>query len=120
LRNGRPGETYNIGGNSEKANIDVVTAICNLVDEMRPRLASGAPRTSLITYVTDRPGHDRRYAIDATKISRELGWKPEQEFVGGLRRTVEWYLNNSAWIENVRTLAYRGWIEKNYAERVVL
>jgi dTDP-glucose 4,6-dehydratase len=117
LEKGKPGETYNIGGNSEKANIDVVTAICNLVDEMRPRLASAAPRTSLITYVTDRPGHDRRYAIDASKISREVDWKPEQDFEGGLRRTVGWYLGNSEWIANVRTGAYREWIEKNYAER---
>ena len=117
LEKGRPGETYNIGGNSEKANIDVVTTICNLVDELRPRLASGAPRTSLITYVTDRPGHDRRYAIDASKIDSELGWKPEQGFEGGLRATVQWYLNNSAWIECVRTGAYREWIERNYAER---
>lgn len=120
LEKGKPGETYNIGGNTEKANIDVVTSICNLVDEMRPALASGAPRTSLITYVTDRPGHDRRYAIDASKVNRELDWKPEQDFEGGLRRTVEWYLNNSEWIENVRTFAYRGWIEKNYAERLTL
>jgi len=120
LEKGRPGETYNIGGNSEKANIDVVTTICNLVDQMRPRLAGGAPRTSLITYVTDRPGHDRRYAIDASKINSEMGWKPEQGFEGGLRKTVEWYLNNSAWIESVRTGAYREWIDKNYAERAVL
>ncbi len=120
LEKGNPGETYNIGGNSEKANIDVVTAICNLVDEMRPGLASGRPRTSLINYVADRPGHDRRYAIDASKISRELGWKPSQVFEDGLRRTVEWYLNHSGWIENVRTLAYRGWIEKNYAERMTV
>jgi len=98
----------------------VVTAICTLVDEMRPTLSSGAPRTSLITYVTDRPGHDRRYAIDASKINRELGWKPEQGFEGGLRRTVEWYLNNPAWIKSVRTGAYREWIEKNYAERLTL
>jgi dTDP-glucose 4,6-dehydratase len=120
LEAGRPGETYNIGGNSEKANIDVVTTICNLVDELRPGLASGAPRTSLITYVTDRLGHDRRYAIDASKINNELGWKPEQDFEGGLRRTVEWYLGNSEWIANVRTGAYREWIEKNYSERAVL
>jgi dTDP-glucose 4,6-dehydratase len=120
LEKGKPGETYNIGGNSEKANIDVVTAICNLVDELRPKLASGAPRTSLITYVTDRPGHDRRYAIDASKITSELGWKPEQGFEGGLRRTVEWYLNNGAWIESVRTGHYREWIEKNYGVRMTL
>jgi dTDP-glucose 4,6-dehydratase len=120
LQKGRPGETYNIGGNSEKANIDVVTTICNLVDELRPKLASGAPRTSLITYVTDRPGHDRRYAIDARKIGSELGWKPNQNFDGGLRKTVEWYLENAAWISSVRTGAYREWIEKNYAERAQL
>jgi dTDP-glucose 4,6-dehydratase len=119
LRNGRPGEAYNIGGNSEKANIEVVTAICNLVDELSSPLASGAPRTSLITYVKDRPGHDRRYAIDANKIRSELGWRPSQDFEGGLRRTVEWYLENSGWISNVRTGAYREWIEKNYAERTV-
>ena len=118
LEKGKPGETYNIGGNSEKANIDVVTAICNLVDEMRPGLTGGAPRTSLITYVADRPGHDRRYAIDASKIGRELGWKPEQDFEGGLRRTVKWYLENGAWVDSVRTGAYREWIEKNYAERM--
>ncbi len=120
LEKGKPGETYNIGGNSEKANIDVVTAICNLVDELRPALPSGAPRTSLITYVTDRPGHDRRYAIDASKIERELSWKPEQGIEGGLRKTVEWYLSNPEWIANVRTGSYRDWIEKNYAARGIV
>jgi dTDP-glucose 4,6-dehydratase len=116
LKKGRLGETYNIGGNSEKANIDVVHTICNLVDEMRPQ--SGArPRTELITYVKDRPGHDRRYAIDASKITRELGWKPAEQFETGLRKTVEWYLANSTWIDSVRTGAYREWIAQNYAER---
>ncbi len=118
LERGRPGETYNVGGNSEKANIDVVTAICDLVDEMRPRPGT-APRRGLITYVQDRPGHDRRYAIDARKIANELGWKPAEEFEGGLRKTVRWYLENSAWVEGVRTGAYREWVEQNYAERGV-
>jgi dTDP-glucose 4,6-dehydratase len=119
LERGRPGETYNIGGNSERANIDVVTAICDLVDELRPS-AGGAPRRKLITYVSDRPGHDRRYAIDARKIANELGWKPAEKFESGLRKTVEWYLTNSEWIGNVRTGAYREWIAKNYAERHAL
>ena len=119
LANGRIGETYNIGGNSERANIDVVTTICDLVDEMRPR-AVGGSRRDLITYVKDRPGHDRRYAINATKISDELGWKPAAEFETGLRKTVRWYLDHLPWIENVRTGAYLDWINKNYTERVAL
>ena len=119
LESGRPGETYNIGGNSERANIDVVTAICDLVDEMQPQTGR-EPRRRLITYVQDRPGHDRRYAIDASKISRELGWKPVEQFESGLRKTVRWYLENSDWIHSVRTGAYRDWIEKNYAERAEL
>jgi dTDP-glucose 4,6-dehydratase len=116
LERGRPGETYNVGGNSERANIDVVTTICNLVDELRPR-AGAAPRTELITYVQDRPGHDRRYAIDASKIARELGWEPAEKFESGLRKTVEWYLSNGEWINSVRTGAYRDWITQNYAAR---
>jgi dTDP-glucose 4,6-dehydratase len=116
LENGRLGETYNIGGNSERANIDVVTTICDLVDEMRPPLAIG-PRRNLITYVQDRPGHDRRYAINASKISAELGWQPAERFKEGLRKTVRWYLGNTWWIENVRTGAYLEWINKNYTER---
>ncbi|HUD53632.1 MAG TPA: dTDP-glucose 4,6-dehydratase [Terracidiphilus sp.] len=119
LANGRVGETYNIGGNSERANIDVVKTICDLVDEMRPRAAGGS-RRDLITYVKDRPGHDRRYAIDASKLARELGWKPATEFESGLRKTVRWYLDHSAWIESVRTGAYLEWINKNYTERVAL
>jgi dTDP-glucose 4,6-dehydratase len=119
LANGRVGETYNIGGNSERANIDVVKTICDLVDEMRPRAAGGS-RRDLITYVKDRPGHDRRYAIDASKLARELGWKPATEFESGLRMTVRWYLDHSAWIESVRTGAYLEWINKNYTERVAL
>jgi dTDP-glucose 4,6-dehydratase len=116
LARGRVGETYNIGGNSEQKNIDVVTAICDLVDEMRPDSGIGV-RRKLVTYVTDRPGHDRRYAIDAAKIGRELGWSPAEEFEGGLRKTVAWYLKNTAWIENVRTGAYKDWIRRNYGER---
>ena len=116
LESGRPGETYNVGGNSERANIDVVTAICDLVDEMRPQ-AGAAPRRGLITYVQDRPGHDRRYTIDANKITRELNWKPAEQFESGLRKTVRWYLENTEWVNSVRTGAYREWLTKNYAER---
>jgi dTDP-glucose 4,6-dehydratase len=119
LERGRIGETYNIGGNSERANIDVVTTICDLVDEMRPQ-PEATQRRNLITYVQDRPGHDRRYAIDASKITLELGWKPAERFEGGLRKTVGWYLENGAWIESVRTGAYRDWIAQNYSERCEL
>ncbi|HTW60282.1 MAG TPA: dTDP-glucose 4,6-dehydratase [Terracidiphilus sp.] len=120
LASGRPGETYNIGGNSERANIDVVRTICDLVDELRPSEIDAAPRRNLITYVEDRPGHDRRYAIDAGKITRELGWQPSEGFEGGLRKTVRWYLENGDWVTRVRTGAYREWIEKNYAARAAL
>ncbi len=119
LRNGKVGETYNIGGNSERTNIDVVTTICDLVDEMRPDTALG-PRRNLITFVKDRPGHDRRYAIDASKISRELGWRPAEQFESGLRKTVRWYLDHMSWVENVRTGAYLEWIAQNYTERLAL
>jgi dTDP-glucose 4,6-dehydratase len=118
LERGRLGETYNVGGNSEKTNIDVVTSICDLVDEMRP--GTGRSRRTLVTFVADRPGHDRRYAIDARKITRELGWQPEAKFEDGLRKTVQWYLDRSEWVESVRTGSYREWIDKNYAARAAL
>jgi len=117
LENGRVGETYNIGGNSERTNIEVVTAICDILDELRPHPAIGS-RKKLITYVKDRPGHDRRYAIDATKISRELNWRPAQPFESGIRRTIEWYLAHLDWVNDIRSGAYQKWIELNYAERL--
>ena len=118
LENGGLGETYNIGGNSERANLDVVHTICSLLDELRPNVSIG-DRRKLIQFVPDRPGHDRRYAIDASKIARELDWKPTVSFEEGLRWTVKWYLENAQWIENVRTGAYRDWIRQNYEERIV-
>jgi dTDP-glucose 4,6-dehydratase len=117
LERGRLGETYNVGGNSERKNLDVVNTICDLVDEMSPS-SMLAPRRSLITYVKDRLGHDRRYAIDASKIERELGWSPAERFETGLRKTVRWYLDHLEWIESVRTGAYLDWIRQNYTERV--
>jgi dTDP-glucose 4,6-dehydratase len=117
LERGRVGETYNIGGNSEKKNLDVVHTICDLVDEMSSDGKPGS-RRKLITYVKDRPGHDRRYAIDATKITQELDWRPAEQFESGLRRTVRWYLDHLDWVENVRTGAYLQWIEQNYGERL--
>ena len=116
LEGGSIGETYNIGGNSERKNIKVVQDICDVVDELRPDGALG-PRRRLVTFVTDRPGHDRRYAINTSKINRELGWRPAETFEGGLRKTVAWYLENASWVDGVRTGAYRDWIRKNYQER---
>lgn len=107
VESGKVGETYNIGGHNEMKNIDVVKTICHLLDEIHPK-SDGRPYTEQITFVKDRPGHDLRYAIDASKIERELGWKPRESFETGLRKTVEWYLNNSAWWQRVRSGVYQG------------
>lgn len=143
LAKGKPGDVYNIGGWNEKANLDIVHTVCDLLDELRPlsrvsgrwgvgsgewEVGSGktpppthdSPLTtyrSLITFVADRPGHDRRYAIDARKIERELGWKPAETFETGIRKTVQWYLDNPGWVGNVQSGAYRQWVEKNYVGR---
>ncbi|WP_342324561.1 dTDP-glucose 4,6-dehydratase [Kosakonia sp. BYX6] len=111
---GVAGETYNIGGYNEKQNLDVVYTICDLLDEMVPKAVSYRAQ---ITFVADRPGHDRRYAIDASKIGRELGWKPQETFESGIRKTVQWFLDNARWVENVKSGAYKTWIEENYEKR---
>ena len=113
LAKGKLGETYNIGGWNEKANIDVVKTICTILDELRPR-ADGKSYAEQITFVQDRPGHDRRYAIDASKLKRELGWRPAETFDSGIRKTVQWYLDNPAWVEGVVSGSYRDWLQKQY------
>jgi dTDP-glucose 4,6-dehydratase len=115
LEAGIPGQTYNIGGWNEKPNIEIVQTICILLDSLRPQ--PGTSYSSLITFVTDRPGHDRRYAIDASKIKHELGWKPAETFETGIFKTVQWYLSHGSWIDDVKSGSYRTWIEKNYNER---
>ena len=115
LARGKVGETYNVGGWNEKPNIEIVKTICALLDELRPDPAGSYARH--ITYVTDRPGHDRRYAIDARKLERELGWKPAETFETGIRKTVQWYLDNAEWVSQVQSGAYREWVARNYADR---
>nr|WP_024309954.1 dTDP-glucose 4,6-dehydratase [Pseudomonas sp. P818] len=116
LEAGALGETYNVGGWNEKPNLEIVRTVCALLDELRPR-ADGQPYQQQITYVTDRPGHDRRYAIDATKLATELGWKPAETFETGIRKTVQWYLDNQTWVNNVLSGDYRQWMETNYRGR---
>lgn len=116
LARGKPGEVYNIGGGNEKKNIDVVRAVCSLLDEQRP-LPSEAHYASLITFIKDRPGHDRRYAIDARKLERELGWKPAQSFETGLRKTVQWYLEHMNWVKDITSGEYQKWLDTNYNNR---
>jgi len=115
LEDGIPGQIYNIGGWNEKPNIEIVETICSLLDTFRPRV--GQSYRNLIKHVVDRPGHDRRYAIDASKIELELGWRPAETFETGISKTVQWYLDNTAWITHVQSGAYRHWVEKNYKER---
>ena len=113
LEGGRLGETYNVGGWNEKPNLEIVRTVCALLDELRPR-TDGQPYASQISYVKDRPGHDRRYAIDARKIERELGWKPAETFESGIRKTVQWYLDHPEWVANVQSGAYRQWVQAQY------
>ncbi len=115
LAGGRLGETYNVGGWNEKPNIEIVKTVCALLDELRP--AAEGPYARLITYVKDRPGHDRRYAIDARKIERELGWRPAETFETGIRKTVQWYLEHADWVARVQSGSYRDWVAANYAAR---
>jgi dTDP-glucose 4,6-dehydratase len=115
LARGRIGETYNVGGWNEKPNIEIVQTICTLLDELRP--AAAGPCARLITHVADRPGHDRRYAIDARKIERELGWRPAETFDSGIRKTVQWYLEHADWVAEVQSGSYRDWVAANYGQR---
>ena len=115
LTDGRLGQTYNIGGRSEKTNLEVVKRLCTELDDLVPSPAG--PYQRLMRFVADRPGHDRRYAIDDTRIAQELGWRPQHIFETGLKETIEWYLGNSEWVERVKTGAYRQWMQSNYADR---
>jgi dTDP-glucose 4,6-dehydratase len=115
LQAGRVGEVYNVGGWNEKPNLEIVHTVCALLDELRPR-ADGQSYRSQISFVKDRPGHDRRYAIDARKIEQELGWRPAETFDTGIRKTVQWYLAHPDWVANVQSGAYRDWVMKQYVE----
>lgn len=114
LQNGRVGETYNIGGNCEKTNLEIVTIICRILDDLFP---SPTPHARLITHISDRPGHDRRYAIDSSKIKQAVNWQPQTSFEQGVRKTVDWYLNNGAWVDAVSCEQHRAWMSKNYDKR---
>ncbi|MBL79914.1 MAG: dTDP-glucose 4,6-dehydratase [Nitrosomonadaceae bacterium] len=118
LEAGAPGETYNIGGWNEKTNVEIVRTICSLLDKLSPHI-DGRQYDEQITFITDRPGHDRRYAIDSNKIKRDLGWKPTETFETGINKTVKWYLDNKIWVENIKSGAYREWINKNYKGRAL-
>lgn len=115
LEAGRLGDTYNVGGWNEKPNVEIVNTVCALLDELRPK-ADGTSYSAQITYVKDRPGHDRRYAIDARKLERELGWKPAETFETGIRKTVQWYLDNPEWVADVQSGVYREWVSRQYTE----
>jgi dTDP-glucose 4,6-dehydratase len=115
---GQAGETYNVGGWNEMPNLDIVHTVCALLDELKPR-ADGRPYKGQLTFVADRPGHDRRYAIDARKVEQQLGWKPAETFASGIRKTVQWYLDNQAWVANVQSGAYRDWVAKQYGTQAV-
>jgi dTDP-glucose 4,6-dehydratase len=117
LARGRPGEVYNVGGASERTNRQVVDALCAVLDELLPG-SPMRPHAGLIAFVEDRPGHDRRYAMDTTKIQRELGWRPSVDFETGLRHTVQWYLDNRGWVDGVTSGEYRNWIDRNYGQRM--
>lgn len=116
LEKGKIGETYNIGGNNERNNITIVKTICNILNELSPCFQG--PYESLITFIKDRPGHDRRYAIDSSKLQSQLGWKPQESFESGIRQTVQWYLNNQDWVRGVQTGCYREWTAKQYGEGI--
>jgi dTDP-glucose 4,6-dehydratase len=118
LQAGQAGETYNVGGWNEMPNLDIVHTVCALLDELKPR-ADGKPYQDQLTFVTDRPGHDRRYAIDARKVEQQLGWKPAETFASGIRKTVQWYLDNQAWVANVQSGGYRDWVAKQYGTQAV-
>jgi dTDP-glucose 4,6-dehydratase len=115
LEKGRVGEVYNIGGRCEKSNLEIVTTVCSLLDNMLPD-SSHVPHRDLLCFVKDRPGHDRRYAIDCSKITRELGWQPKETLETGLRSTLRWYLENADWVESVQTGSYREWICRHYGD----
>jgi dTDP-glucose 4,6-dehydratase len=116
LEAGRPGEVYNVGGWNEKPNIEIVRTVCALLDELSPR-ADAQGYAQQIAYVADRPGHDRRYAVNASKIGHELGWRPAETFESGIRKTVQWYLANQPWVARVQSGAYRDWVQTNYSAR---